>query len=305
MKVGGWIALWVCLLAHGAGADDIRCHALTNAEILDTSTFWALPKRAAAVPTELGAMTLEELGLEHAAKAKSSSVGSSSTSTFVAVSKPAPSTVTDPPFRAAGKLYYYDKKREWCTASFTDAPNILLTSAHCVRSQSGPYFTGIFFVRAAVNNSGEVFAIERVATLPEWVTSGTPNRYDYAFLRTTAPVANVTALTFETGSPTKWIAIGYPDAYIESGVPHTPNGATMMHSAGKGTKVSGAGMILMEGIPLKHGMSGGPWVPPPTSPFGSTVVSMASKHVPGEDALVGPIFTERTQKLLEAVKTCN
>jgi hypothetical protein len=302
------LMLFLVVPSRLLGDEPLACHSFGVNEIRDTQEYWKMERRKEASPAALLTLSPAQLlsirkdkSFKRRGRKQAKGAAITSASSFL-VSKPESAIVTDPPFAAAGKLFFINSTRRWCSASFTGDPKILLTAAHCVRSTNGSYFSGIFFVRASVDDAGEEFSIERVITRPEWVTSGDRDQFDYAFLRTTLPVTSVAPLNFETGSPKSWIAVGYPDKYFEGSVPRTPNGMTMMYAAGKGSNVSG--MILMEGIPLNHGVSGGPWIPPPNAPFGSTVVSVASTIGPDDDSLLGPIFDERVAQLFEFIKVC-
>jgi hypothetical protein len=206
------------------------------------------------------------------------------------------------PFHAVGQLFVITAAESSCTAFFVEDRSIIMTAAHCVFERipggGGDFYKSINFSRASsARHSGETFLIDRIGVVNEWITSSTPHDYDYAFLHVTTPLAApVNPLTFATTFASDWIAIGYPL--------RRSDGLTMMFAPGGGD-ASGA-MLLMEGNPMTHGSSGGPWLPPayPTlnDPFGTEVLSIASIIGAQPNTLLGPILDTRMRDLFEFVK---
>ncbi|MEO8380838.1 MAG: trypsin-like peptidase domain-containing protein [Acidobacteriota bacterium] len=303
------IAVTVALLAVARSvipAENISCQAFTAFEINRAKRIWTEDQKRAATPVLMPPISLSERlghdpnrfasGLPHAF-----SMTTLAGSTFPVQL----SDKTTPPFESVGKLFFTDLSgaRDWCTASFTEDPHVLMTAAHCVRSSRG-FFIDLYFTRAYAFGGGENFSITRAATLDEWVTSAKPARYDVAFLMTKDP-ATVPQLTFASILVSQWTAVGYPYQVILNGYPTVYDGSTMIHADGNAApaNVTPKGMILMTKVPLGKGTSGGPFIPPAVAGgIGKSVLTVASNLGLSPNQLVGPVFGKRAKELFDHVK---
>lgn len=285
-------------------SSDINCRAFTVEERDLTRAFWTADQERAARPLEMQELSVVEF---------TNTLRLSFFDRFRFWSHPvAPllgtpgpggigqaqhASVSSPPFNAAGRLFFTNRfgATDWCTASFTGDPSVLMTAAHCVQSRSGTFYNGVHFSRAYDNGPGEEFDISFVATFNTWVNDPEPTNFehDYAFLQTSVPVQGVTPLIFAAVSSSNWFALGYPG---------TINGGKTMTFV-EGTRGAAARMIVMENNPLDHGLSGGPWILPDQSGrIGQSVLTVASVLSPTPDAMLGPVLTKETTILFEFVR---
>jgi len=309
-----WAGLLVAAVIRVNASDEVVCATFASKTISNTEAFWRSDKRVPnLVPLPLESPSPAELGLEPRRSfwGHIQNFGSFIKKHFtvtIPTSHPEDAATNDAPFKTAGRLFFIDSQgtQRWCTAEFVDDDATLLTAAHCVWDRaSTDFYRSIYFGRVYNNGFVENFSIASVGVLTEWIQTGAPHQYDFAFLSTTLPTTQGHLVSSAT-LPTDWIAIGYPRKFTVNGTTEYPNGEIMKRASGV-AGVASQNMFLMLGNPMGRGTSGGAWSPPGQSPFGNEVFSIASMLGSSPDSIYGPmlygsLLEKRTLQLAAFVK---
>jgi len=196
------------------------------------------------------------------------------------------------PYNSIGKLFIYEGNgAHQFGSAFKVAPNILMTAAHCLANiveERAYYFNDITYI--------PVFPHREPCTASQLVIPDTyiqhkHTQYDYGFIIFDTELPG-DILQLEVAPPTdgSCYSIGYPDSYKYFG-------NKMVEAKGNYAKPYEEKMIVMSGIDMRSGCSGGPII----HDCSRKVISLNSGNIGGlhKKQMSGPLMRAEILTALE------
>lgn len=198
------------------------------------------------------------------------------------------------PYNSIGKLFIHEGGgAHQFGSAFKVAPNVLMTAAHCLANvveERAYYFDDITYC-PSFPYQGQYTAAGLV--VPDTYIQNKHSQYDYGFLifDTTLP-GDILQLETAPDEVGRCLSVGYPDSY-------NYYGDKMIEARGSYEMPYEEKMIVMSGVDMRSGCSGGPIIDECTM----KVISLNSGNIGGLDKkqMSGPLMRKEVLFELDSI----
>lgn len=206
----------------------------------------------------------------------------------------APDKLKKIPYNSIGKLFIHEGNgAHQFGSAFKVAPNILMTAAHCLAKiiEERIYYFDDVTYSPVFPHLGYYTATQLV--IPDAYIKNKHTQHDYGFIIFDAEIpGDILLIETQPQESGRCCSIGYPDSY-------NYYGDKMIEAKGQYEKPYEEKMIIMSGIDMRSGCSGGPILDDCTH----KIISLNSGNIGGLDKkqMSGPIMREEIAAELQSI----